>query len=65
MKRETPTGLVIIEKISGLLIIILGIIVFYYTRQLHGLESIGYALFIFFGLVLIALGLFITLVKSQ
>lgn len=57
MRRETTTWLTILEKFFGLLIIILGIIVFYYT-QLTRIEGIVFGFLIFFGLVLIASGVF-------
>ncbi len=63
MRREAPAGLTIVEKFSGLLIIILGVIVFYYTRRTE-IEGIGFPLIIFFGFALIALGAFMIITKS-
>ncbi|MCK4952549.1 hypothetical protein KAS14_02015 [Candidatus Bathyarchaeota archaeon] len=64
MRRETTTWLTIIEKFFGLLIIILGIIVFYYTQQIR-IEGIVFGFFIFFGLVLIASGVFMILAQGK
>lgn len=64
MRRETTSWLTILEKFFGLLIIILGIIVFYYT-QLTKIEGIVFGFFIFFGLVLIASGVFMLLAQGK
>lgn len=61
---RAPVGLAVLEKLFGLLIIIMGVIVFYYTRRTKGIEGVGFGFFIFFGLVLIALGVFMVLTKS-
>jgi len=65
MRKEAPIGLAFIEKLFGLLIIIMGAIVFQYTRMTKEIEGVGFGLFIFFGLVLIALGVFIILAKGK
>ena len=64
MRRETTSWLTILEKFFGLLIIILGIIVFYYT-QLTRIGGIVFGFFIFFGLVLIASGVFMILAQGK
>jgi len=64
MKRERTTWLTILEKFFGLLIIILGIIVFYYTQRTK-IEGIVFGFFIFFGLVLIASGIFMVLAQGR
>jgi len=63
MDKGFPSGLAIIEKFFGVIILILGILILRYTQQTHGLESIGYGFFIFFGVVLIGLGAIITITK--
>jgi hypothetical protein len=65
MRKEAPMGLAFIEKLFGILIIIMGAIVFQYTRLTKEIESVGFGLFIFFGLVLIALGVFMILAKGR
>ena len=65
MSREAPAGLAVLEKLFGLLIIIMGVIVFHYTRRTKGIEGGGFGFFIFFGLMLIAVGVFMTLTKVR
>jgi len=65
MGGEVPAGLTLMEKIFGLLLTIMGFIAVYYAWQTQGLEHVGFGLFVTFGLVLIALGIFMVLAKAE
>lgn len=65
MSEEAPAGLTIIEKFFGLLLVVLGVIVFYYTLQTPRLMGIGFIFFPAFGVLLIALGIFLVLSKAE
>ena len=60
-----PAGLTFMEKIFGLLLTIMGFIAVYYALQTQGLEHFGLSFFVAFGLVLIALGIFMVLAKGE
>ena len=65
MSTEVPIGLTIIEKLLGLIIILIGVVAFYVTYT--NMASIGPLpiLFLAAGLVLIALGAFILIAKAE
>ena len=65
MSEEAPIGLTIMEKLLGLIIILIGTITFYVTYT--SMASIGPLLpfFLTVGLVLVALGIFILLVRAE
>jgi len=65
MGGEAPAGLTLMEKIFGLLLIIMGLIAVYYAWQTQGLEHFGLGFFVTFGIVLIALGIFMVLAKAE
>jgi len=65
MGGEAPAGLTLMEKIFGLLLTLMGFIAVYYAWQTQGLEQFGLGFFVTFGLVLIALGIFIVLAKAE
>lgn len=65
MSEEAPAGLTIIEKFFGLLLVVLGVIVFYYALQTPRLVGIGFIFFPVFGVFLIALGIFLVLSKAE
>jgi hypothetical protein len=65
MSREAPAGLAVIEKVFGLMIIVMGGIVFYYTQNTEGIEGVGRSFFVFFGLALVVLGVFMTYIKVR
>lgn len=60
-----PTGLTVLEKFFGLILIVIGVVVFHYTRLSEGIEGLGFSLFIFFGLVLIILGVFSLITQAK
>jgi len=65
MGGEVPAGLTLMEKIFGLVLIIMGFVAVYYAWQTQGLEHFGFGFFVAFGLVLIALGIFMVLAKAE
>jgi len=65
MSKEAPIGLTIMEKLLGLIIILVGAITFYATYT--NMANVG-SLLIFFlaaGLILIALGVFVVIAKAE
>lgn len=65
MSEEAPAGLTIIEKFFGLLLVVLGALVFYYALQTPRLAGIGFIFFPAFGVFLIALGIFLVFSKAE
>lgn len=65
MSTEAPIGLTIMEKLLGLIIILIGVITFYVTYT--NIASVGLPpiFFLAAGLVLILLGIFIVIAKAQ
>ena len=65
MSREAPIGLTIMEKLLGLLIIIVGFITFYVTYT--NIASIGSepTLFLGLGIALIVIGIFLVIAKAE
>ena len=64
-KGEAPLGLTIMEKLVGLLIMLIGIIIFYVTYT--NLNSIGSypIIFLVAGLILIGLGIVMLTAKTE
>jgi len=62
---EAPAGLTISEKFFGLLLIVFGAILFYYTQQTPALRGVGFIFFPVFGIALIVLGIFMVLAKAE
>jgi len=65
MSEEAPIGLTIMEKLMGLIIILIGAITFYVTYT--NMASTGPLLtfFLAVGLVLVVLGIVIVIVKAE
>jgi len=65
MSTEAPIGLTIMEKLLGLVIILIGVITFYVTYT--NMASVGPLpiLFLTAGAVLIVLGVFILIAKAK
>lgn len=65
MSKEAPIGLTIMEKLLGLLIILVGFIMFYITYT--NVASIGSAptFFLALGIALIVLGVFVLIAKPE
>lgn len=65
MSKEAPIGLTIMEKLLGLLIILVGFITFYVTYT--NMASIGSdpTLFLALGIALIVLGVFVLIAKAE
>lgn len=65
MSKEGPIGLTIMEKLLGILIILVGFIMFYVTYTNIG--SIGSAptFFLVLGIALIVLGVFVLIAKAE
>lgn len=65
MSEEAPAGLTIAEKVFGLILVVLGALVFYYSPQTPKLAGIGFIFFPAFGIFLIAIGLFLVFSKAE
>ena len=65
MSREAPVGLTIMEKLSGLLIIVIGVILFYVTYTNMSRIGSNPAVFLALGLVLIVVGVFLVIAKAE
>jgi len=65
MSTEAPVGLTIIEKLLGLIIILVGVITFHVTYTNIAIAGTLSILFLAAGLVLIALGIFILIAKAE
>jgi len=66
-KKESPTflGLVFVEKISGLILLIVGVMLAYYTNiYISDLGGIGFLLIVV-GVILAALGLIMFIAKTE
>lgn len=64
-KGEAPIGLTIMEKLVGLIIMLIGIIIFWVTYT--NISSIGYhpVIFLVAGLILIGLGVVMVTAKTE
>jgi len=62
---EAPVGLTIAEKFFGLLIIVLGAIIFYVTTSTNFESVINLFIFLVVGSVLIGLGVILVLSRSE
>ena len=65
MSTEAPIGLTIMEKLLGLIIILVGVITFYVTYTNMAIAGPLPILFLAAGFVLIALGIFILIAKAK
>ena len=69
MSKQAPAGLTVAEKFFGLLTIIVGVILVYFTYTsppTSGGQVANYSfIFMIAGLALIAFGIFLLLVKSE
>ncbi len=67
MSREVPVGLVVAEKFAGLLILVIGVIMVYVTYSNPPAQPVAVysGIFIAAGIILIALGVFLILVKGE
>lgn len=64
-KGEAPIGLTIMEKLVGLIIMLIGIIIFWVTYT--NISNIGYhpVIFLVAGLILIGLGVVMVTAKTE
>ena len=67
MSEETPRGLIIAEKFVGLLISIIGFLIVYitYTDPPGGILTPFYPFFIIGGVLVLGIGAFLVLVKTE
>jgi len=65
MSEETAFGLVFIEKLTGIIIAIIGAALTYYTYTTPNAVGMALGFFIAAGLVLITLGIILTLTKTE
>ncbi len=67
MSEETPAGLFVIEKVVGLIFIIIGAVVTYVTvtNPPAGDISDFVSFFILAGVILIGIGIFLVLAKTE
>ncbi len=64
-KAERPAGLVITEKIVGLVLLVLGILAIYYTYQAMGELGSYWPIFIALGSFFILVGAALALAKAE
>ena len=65
MSTETPIGLTIMEKLLGLVIILIGVITFYVTYTNMASTGPLPILFLAAGLIMILLGAFVLIAKAE
>ena len=67
MSEETPTALFAIEKLFGVILIIIGAVVAYFTFTSPPPGDVGYfsSLFIISGIILLGIGIFLVLAKTE
>lgn len=65
MSKEAPVGLTIMEKLIGLLIIAIGALTFYVTYTNLGSTGGNPILFLAAGLVLVVLGVFLLIARTE
>jgi len=65
MSKEAPIGLTIVEKLLGLIIILIGVITFFVTCTNIAIAGPLTIFFLAAGLVLIAVGVFILVAKAE
>jgi hypothetical protein len=67
MSEETPAGILVVEKIFGLVLIIIGAAVAYFTftSPPAGDTAILSNLFIIAGIILLGIGVILVLAKTQ
>jgi len=69
VSKEAPIGLAIAEKLFGLLTLIIGAILIYFTSTnppAEGGEVVGYSLvFMIAGLALVAIGILLVLARTE
>lgn len=63
--EEAPIGLTIMEKLVGLFIMLIGIIMFYVTYNNIGSIGPHPIIFLVAGLILIGLGLIVLIAKTE
>jgi hypothetical protein len=63
--RRIAGGFRIASKAIGLTILIIGILISFYTFQVKGLDIIGAYLFFFLGLFLIIIGILMIITKIE
>ena len=66
MSEDVPIGLAVAEKIFGLILIILGAIVAYYSMNLPAGDISQFSgIFTAAGLVIVAIGVFLVIAKTE
>ena len=66
MSEDTPIGLAVAEKIFGLILIIIGAIVAYYSMNPPAGDISHFSgIFTAAGLVIVAIGIFLLIVKTE
>jgi len=65
MSTEAPIGLTIMEKLLGLVIILIGAITFYVTYTNMASVGVQPVFFLAVGFVLVVLGIFILIAKAE
>ena len=66
MSEDTPIGLAVAEKIFGLILIIIGAVVAYYSTNITtGDISHFSGIFTAIGVVIVAVGIFLVITKTE
>ena len=66
MSEDVPIGLTVVEKLLGLLLIIIGAIVAYYSSNLPASDVSRFSgMFTAAGLVILAVGIFLVITKTK
>ena len=62
---EIPAGLTFMEKLFGIILIIVGAIVIYMPHTTESIDTLSYSFATFFGIIFIALGIFAIIIKHE
>ncbi|RLI36451.1 hypothetical protein DRO55_03515 [Candidatus Bathyarchaeota archaeon] len=65
MSEDAPTGLILAEKLMGIIILIMGVLLSYYTYENIEAAGVSAVVFIIAGIALIILGIIMLIAKTS